>query len=88
MTDDCCDDTQWIRDRIAAKRALVIAYETAMTALSTGVQSYMLNTGQTQQQVTKANLGSMRLTVRDLEADISTLQARLGCAQIIVRPGW
>lgn len=90
MTDDCCDDDeQWIRDRIAAKKALVVVYETAMTALSSGAQSYQLNTGQTQQLVTRANLGSMRLVVSSLETDIATLRARLGCgAQFVVRPGW
>lgn len=87
---DCYDPTAWIRERIAAKKALLIAYETAMTALAGGAQSYQLNTGQTQQLVTKANLGSMRLVVQGLESDIATLEARLGCtgAQIYVRPGW
>lgn len=88
MTECCDDDSQWIRERIAAKKALVIAYETAMTALSTGAQSYQLNTGQTQQLVTKANLGSMRLVVNNLESDIATLQARLCGATVYVRPGW
>jgi len=85
---DCCDDDQWIRDRIAAKKAIVIAYETAITALSNGAQSYQLITGQSQQLVTKANLGSMRLTLRDLEADIATLQARLCGGAVQVRPSW
>jgi hypothetical protein len=85
---DCCDDTKWIVERIAAKKALVIQYEAAIAALSTGAQSYQLNTGQTQQLVTRANLGSMRIALRGFESDISTLQARLGCARFQVRPGW
>ncbi len=87
---ECCDDddAQWLRDRIAAKKALVIAYETAMTALAGGAQSYQLNTGQTQQLVTKANLGSMRLVVNGLESDIATLQARLCGRAVQVRPAW
>jgi hypothetical protein len=87
-TCDPCDDTQWIIDRIAAKKALVVSYEAAIGALATGAQSYQLNTGQTQQLVTRANLGSMRLMVKGLEGDISTLQARLGCARFNVVPGW
>lgn len=87
MTDDCCDDT-WIRDRIAAKKAQILAYEAAITALASGAQSYQLHTGQTQQLVTRANLGSMRLLVQGLESDIATLQARLGCGRFNVRPGW
>ncbi len=82
------ESTQWTLDRIAAKKALIIAYETAITALSTGAQSYQLNTGQTQQLVTRANLGSMRLVLKDLEADISALEARLGCGQAQGRPAW
>lgn len=91
MSDPCenpCDDTQWIIDRIAAKKALVVKYEAAIDALSTGAQSYQLNTGQTQQLVTRANLGSMRIALRGFESDISTLQARLGCAAFQARPGW
>ena len=91
MSDDpCnpCDDTEWIKARIVAKKALVLQYETAIGALSSGAQSYQLNTGQTQQLVTRANLGSMRLALKTFESEISTLQARLGCASFQVRPGW
>lgn len=90
MSDPCdpCDDTQWIIERIAAKKALVIAYEAGIAALSTGAQSYQLNTGQTQQLVTRANLGSMRIALRGFESEIATLQARLGCGRFQVRPGW
>lgn len=85
MTDE---STQWILDRIAAKKALVIAYEAGITALSTGAQNYQLHTGQTQQLVTRANLGSMRLVLRDLEADIAALEARLGCGRTQGRLAW
>jgi hypothetical protein len=85
----CDDPNQFWRDRLAAKQAQLAAIETAITAVSSGVQSYQLNTGQTQQLVTKANLGSLRLMAKDLESDIATLQARLcGGAQFNVRPGW
>lgn len=85
---DPCDDTAWTLERIAAKRAMIIAIEAAITSLTTGAQSYQLDTGQTRQLVTKANLGSLRLTLQGLESDLSTLQARLGCAQFQGRPGW
>lgn len=84
---DCCDTT-WIEERIAAKKALVVKYETALDALSAGAQSYSLDTGQTRQVVTKANLSEMRNLIRMLENDISTLQARLGCGRAQGRPAW
>lgn len=85
---DPCDDTEWILGRIAAKKALVVQYETAMGALAGGAQSYQLNTGQTQQLVTRASLGSMRVALKGLESDIATLQARLGCGRFQGRPSW
>lgn len=84
---DCCDTT-WIEERIAAKKALVVKYEAAIDALSTGAQSYSLDTGQTRQVVTRAGLSEMRNLVRQLEADISSLQARLGCGRVQMRPAW
>jgi hypothetical protein len=84
----CCDDREWLEARIAAKKALVLKYEAALDALSTGAQTYSLDTGQTRQTVTKANLTEVRNALSQLEADISTLQARLGCGQVQVRPAW
>lgn len=84
---DCCDTT-WIEQRIAAKKSLVLKYEAALDALSTGAQSYSLDTGQTRQVVTKANLSEIRNLVSKLESDISSLQARLGCGRAQGRPAW
>lgn len=85
---DCCDDREWIEARIAAKKGLVLKYEAALDALSTNAQSYSIDTGQTRQTVTRANLTEIRNIVTHLEGEISTLQARLGCGQIQARPGW
>jgi hypothetical protein len=85
---DCCDDRQWILDRIEATKALIIKYEDAVDSLSTGAQSYQIDTGQTRQFVTKAQLGSIQLTISRLESRLSTYQMRLGCARLYVRPGW
>ena len=86
---DCCDDTEWIEGRIAAKKAAILAFEAALTALAGGAQTYSLDTGQTRQVVTKANLTEMRNAIAQLESDISTLQMRLsGCGRFQVRPGW
>jgi len=88
MTDGCCDDTVWIIDRINATKTLIIKYEAAIDALSSGVQSYQLDTGQTRQLVSKAQLGSLQSTLAGLESRLATYQQRLGCARIYVRPAW
>jgi hypothetical protein len=86
---DCCDESEWLKERIAAKKATIAAIDTAITAVLTSGQSYQLNTGQTQQLVTKASVGSLRLLVQGLEQDVLALQQRLnGCGSFNVRPGW
>jgi hypothetical protein len=88
MADECSDD-DWIRERIARTKELIVKYEDAIESISNGaVQSYQLDTGQTRQFVTKAQLGSLQLTLTRLESRLATLQARLGCRQSIGRPGW
>jgi hypothetical protein len=84
----CCDDTIWIEARISATRALIVAYEEAILAVSTGAQSYSFDTGQTRQVVSKAQLGSLQLTLARLEARLATYEQRLGCARLYVRPSW
>lgn len=69
-------DTAWIDARIARTKTMIIAYEDAILALSTGAQSYRLDTGQTAQTVSKAELGSMRLELDQLDNRLSTLCAR------------
>jgi hypothetical protein len=86
---DCCDDSEWLKERIAAKKAQIVAFDAALTALAGGAQSYSLDTGQTRQVVTKANLTELRNVIAQLESDISTLNMRLyGCGRFNVRPGW
>ena len=54
-------DSTFVQARITAIQAQIVAYETAMTALSSGkVKSYSLNTGQTTQSVTKRDLSQMQ----------------------------
>jgi hypothetical protein len=83
------DDTQWLLERIEKTKLMIVAYEDAITALSGGAQSYNLNTGQTQQMVTRANLATMRDTLSSLENRKSTLECRLyGSGAIHVRPAF
>lgn len=89
MADECCSGDDWIKARIVKTRELIEKYEDALDQLSAGaVQSYQLDTGQTRQMVTKADLGNIQRTLSRLESRLGTLEARLGCAQSIGRPAW
>lgn len=47
----------FISDRMTAIQAMIVAYETAITSLSSGTtKSYTINTGQTTETVTKKDL--------------------------------
>jgi hypothetical protein len=81
-------DLAWTNERIAATKALIVVYEAAVDALASGAQSYQLDTGQTRQLVSKAQLGSLQLTLSRLESRLSTYQQRLGKARFYLRPGW
>lgn len=79
----------WLDERIESTKALIVAYESAILALSTGAQSYSLDTGQTRQMVTKAQLPSMRDALASLENRLAVLDARRnGGSGTVVRPGW
>jgi hypothetical protein len=86
---DCCDDRAWLEERIAKKKEAIAAFEDALLAIAGGAQSYSIDTGQTRQVVTKANVTETRNVIAQLESDIVTLQMRLnGCGRFVVRPGW
>lgn len=89
MTDCCDDDRTFWQGRLDKKKAQLAAFDDAITAIAGGAQSYSLDTGQTRQVVTKANLSEMRIMVTTLEAEIASLSQRLnGCGSFQVRPGW
>lgn len=68
---------QFIQDRITATKKQIICYEDAALALSNGVQSYTIDTGQTVQTVTKINLRWVQNTIDGLYNRCATLEARL-----------
>jgi hypothetical protein len=80
------DDTTWFTARLAATEAQIIAYEEALTAIAGGAQSYSLDTGQTRQTVTKANLTEIRNALSSLENRRATLKARLCGGSVYGRP--
>lgn len=71
--------------RIAATEASIVAYETGLDAFAAGAASYTLDTGQTRQTVTKANITEMRRHLDSLYNRRATLKARLDGAASIGR---
>ena len=77
MTD--CDDSAFLQQRLTACEAAITAYETALAAFAVGgVQSYTMDTGQTRQTVTKANLTEIRRMRAELMNERAILRAQLG----------
>lgn len=80
----CCtpfedDDEYWLEQRLEKTERMIESYENAITELSAGtVVQYSLDTGQTRQSVTKAQLPSLMNTLKLLEQRRSDLRARLG----------
>lgn len=81
-------DVEWIEARIAKTKTMIVAYEDAILALSTGSQTYMIDTGQTRQSVTKAHLATMESTLDALENRLAVLESRLRGGSVIMRPGF
>ena len=74
---------------LAATKLAITAYEAAQLALITGgVQSYLLDTGQTRQTVTKLDLKDMQKALDMLYNRCTMLTARLNGAVTIARPAW
>lgn len=77
---------EYLSERIAKCEVLIATYEDAILELATGAVSYTLDTGQTRQTVTRAQLGEMRLLLRELEISRDTLLARRDGVGAIGRP--
>lgn len=74
-----CDDTAFLEQQLAAVEAMITAYGAALLAFASGtVQSYTLDTGQTRQTVTKANLSEIRRLRAELMNERAVLRAQLG----------
>ena len=74
-------DPTFIAERIKATKATIIAYENAVLALGDagGIQSYTLDTTQSRQTVTRADLPRLNAMIDSLYNRCATLEARLGC---------
>lgn len=85
MAETDATERAYLQARITRTETMIANVEDAIDALSTGSQTYMLDTGQTRQSVTKAHLGSLRAQLDSLENRRSTLRARLDGATFVVR---
>lgn len=83
-------DTTFLQERITKTKTLITAYEDAVEAFATNgaIQTYRLDTGQTNQTVTRADLKQLQETLDMLYNRLCTLQARLNGAANIVYPGY
>lgn len=83
-------DAAFIKERITATKALIVAYEDALLAITTGgAESYTLDTGQSRQTVTKLDIGMLNKAIDTLGNRCVTLEARLtGSGSTTMVPAW
>lgn len=83
-------DAAFIQARIDATKLQIVAYENAALALANNeIQSYTIDTGQSQQTVTRMNLAVLRNTIDSLYNRCAMLEARLnGSGVKTARPVW
>lgn len=84
-------DNAWLDARIAKTKALIEAHEDALLALTSSSQpytSYTMRTSQTEEVVTKSDVGRLRDALHELENRLATLDARRNGSTRIARPGF
>lgn len=81
---------EFLAERIVVTKSLIVAYEGAVLALgaANGVQSYTLDTGQSKQTVTRADIASLNTMLDSLYNRLATMEARLNGAALTARPCW
>ena len=82
---------QFIQDRIAHTKELIVAYEDALLTFAQdgAISSYTLNTSQSVQTVSRAQIASIRLLLDGLYNRCATLESRVsGSATHIAGPAW
>lgn len=79
-------DNAQIKKSLVAVKATIDAAQEAIIALTAGqMESYTLDTGQTRQTVTKANIPQMQQTINSLMSQCDVLEARLNGGGFHVR---
>jgi hypothetical protein len=81
-TNECA----WLDARITKTEKLIESIEAAIDAIGSGAQSYTLDTGQSRQVVTKANVASLKTLLDSLEnRRVMLKQRRYGGGSLIGR---
>jgi hypothetical protein len=74
---------------IASNETQIVAINSALTALSTGVQEYQLDTGQNKTRVTRFDINRLNDTLQSLINQNCIYNNRLnGTGTVIGRPAW
>ncbi len=82
-------DNAYLDKRIARTKTIIEKLEDAIEAIAMGAQQYSLDTGQTRQTVTRANIASVKNTLDMMEGRLTSLEARrCRTGTFYVRPGF
>ena len=84
-------DRTHLEARIAKTKVLITAHEDAIEAILAGgaMQAYTLDTGQSRQSVTRADLSNLEKTLDSLYNRLDVFCARLNLSGVVVaRPGF
>lgn len=81
-------DKTWLEARITKAKEMIATYEDAIAAVAVVGQSYTLDTGQTKQTVTKANLTELRNALAYWENKLSTYEAKIEGRALQAKPGF
>lgn len=77
------DDTVWITEQIQLSEQAITAINAAIIAIAGGAQSYLLNTGQTEQRVSKADIESLGKMLKLYEERRTKYRQQLGLTNTI-----
>lgn len=78
-----------LKTLIASNETQIVSINSALTALSTGVQEYQLDTGQNKTRVTRFNIIDLNTTLQSLINQNCLYSNRLnGTGTVIGRPAW
>lgn len=84
--------SQFWLDQITKTQERIVTLDAATLAIETGaIESYTLDTGQTRQTVTKANIAVLERVLSSLLNKLATLEARCniaGAGTTLVRPSF
>ncbi len=82
-------DLSFWRERLTKSKELVVVIEDAITFLTVNpTQSYKLDTGQSEQEVTRTNLPGLNKMLESVLNRIATLEQRLNSKPTSHAPAW